>query len=148
MGRTARLAGAVVTTLAAVLLLAACGGGDGGSGAAAETSPCATPTPGEIKEPIPKDLDLESYGTLIESRVKSGFLGAALISEQQIIELYPALVREVQKNYVQLAGENEGFEAEVFFQRGGKITATLLLREGPCDGLVTVRLVYGAKRFQ
>jgi hypothetical protein len=73
-------------------------------------------------------------------------VGAEAISGTQIVELYPILSRHLMNNgYVTVSGENEGFEAEIFFQKG-KAPGSLLLREGPCEGDVTVKLLFNIER--
>lgn len=75
---------------------------------------------------------------------RRGFVGAQAITETSIVELYPELSRRVRsEGYQQISGENEGFEAEIYFQKG-RDTGAFLLREGPCEGQVTVRLIYGS----
>ena len=75
---------------------------------------------------------------------RKGFVGAQLITETTIVELFPEISRAVVAGgYEQISSENEGFEAEMFFRKGAD-TGTFLLRKGPCKGQVTVKLIYGS----
>ncbi|HYN37124.1 MAG TPA: hypothetical protein VEV82_09145, partial [Actinomycetota bacterium] len=75
---------------------------------------------------------------------REGYVGAEAISETSIVELYPEISRAVRAGgYETISGENEGFEAELFFQKGENI-GSFLLRKGPCEGQVTVKLIYGS----
>ena len=48
-------------------------------------------------------------------------MGAEAISEIQIVELFPQMVRDLSDaGYVYLGGENEGFEAELAFSIAGE----------------------------
>ncbi len=93
---------------------------------------------------LPKDLPLDQYGTVIQASKRQGFVGAHAITETTIVELYPKLSRLISEEGFQvISAENEGFEAEIFFTKG-KNTGSFLLREGPCKGQVTIKLLYGA----
>ena len=123
--------------------LVACGGD--GDGKSSDPQACSTePVPsGELPE-MPKNLSLEKYGTIVQASTRAGYVGAKAISETTVVELYPQLNRDIlDGGYEIISGENEGFEAEVFFRKG-RNTGTFLVREGPCKGQVTVRLLYGA----
>ena len=130
----------------AALFLAACGG-DGGD-SAANPQECSTPAAvaGAKLDILPPKLPFEKWGTIIKVTERAGFVGAELISKLTIVELYPEISRAIQNGgYQTISGENEGFEAELFFQKGPN-TGTFLLREGPCKGDVTVKLIYGAAK--
>ncbi len=63
-----------------------------------------------------------------------------------IIELYPPLARQViDAGYTIVSSENEGTDAEIFFARG-RVAAVYLMRQGPCDELVTITLDYVRER--
>lgn len=65
-----------------------------------------------------------------------------MISETQIVELYPEIVRTLTgSGYTLLGGENEGFEAEMTFSNPKERLTTLTLREGPCDEVIVRALV-------
>ena len=129
------------------LLTGACSGGDGAEKTSAvDPQVCATDSPvtGSDLDTLPKGLPLEEWGAIIKVTRRAGFSGAELISDLTIVELYPEISRAVRDGgYQTISGENEGFEAELFFQKGPN-TGTFLLREGPCKGQVTVKLIYGA----
>jgi hypothetical protein len=125
------------------LILPSCGSGSGSEAAA----PCPDPTaaPASQLNKLPKDLPLDDWGSVTEVSVRAGYVGAEAISDTQIVELYPVLSRHLMShNFVTVSGENEGFEAEIFFQKG-KAPGSFLLREGPCEGDVTIKLLYEIK---
>jgi hypothetical protein len=127
-----------------VMLFTSCGGGSDPSSAASCPTPKAVPESKLSKQP--DDLRLDKWGKVIEVSTRAGYVGAEMITETQIVELYPMLSRHIMKHgYVTVSGENEGFEAEIFFQKG-RAPGSLLLREGPCKGEVTVKLLFNIKR--
>jgi hypothetical protein len=135
-----------LSLFAAAMLFPACAGGSDPSGTAACTRPEAVAEPRLNK--IPDDLPLDRWGTVIEVSERAGYVGAEAISQTQIVELYPVLSRHLMDNgYVTVSGENEGFEAEIFFQKG-RAPGSLLLREGPCKGDVTVKLLFNVERAE
>ena len=124
--------------------LTACTGGT-----ETEARPCPSPTPLEDLSRLPNDVPLADFGEVVEANVEGGYLTAVAISRTQIIELDPPMQRELlAAGYEILSHDNEGFEAEIFFARGSDTVGTFTLREGPCAGQVTIRLVYGAKRYE
>lgn len=126
------------------LALGACSGGEDGRSEA-----CPAPTPLGSLALLPPDIPLDEWGVVEELEVTDGFLAGRAISETQIVELYPVMARAtVDAGYEILSGDNEGFEAEIFFVRGKDTTGTFVLREGPCGDQVTIRLLYGAKRYR
>lgn len=130
--------------LVAALVLGACG-----AGADERAEACPAPTPLDNLALLPSDIPLDEWGIVEQLEVKEGFLAARAISETQIVELYPIMARAtVAAGYEILSGDNEGFEAEIFFVRGKHTTGTYILREGPCKDQVTIRLLYGAKRYR
>ena len=139
--------GRPILTISAVVLLAACGGdADGADGNPQDPKVCATDDPVGEKDLdlLPAGLPLDEWGTVVEISERRGFVGAEAISEMTIVELYPEISRAVSDGeYVTISGENEGFEAELFFQKGPD-TGTFLLRKGPCKGQVTIKLIYGS----
>ena len=128
-------------------LLGACGGdADGADGNPRDPRACATDDPVAEQDLglLPEGLPLDEWGTVIAVSERRGFVGAEAISETAIVELYPEITRAVRDgDYVTISAENEGFEAEVFFQKG-RDTGTFLLRKGPCKGQVTIKLIYGS----
>lgn len=131
-------------SITVMVSLSACGGSEG-----KRTQACPAPTPLDSLALLPPDIPLDEWGVVEELEVTEGFLSGRAISETQIVELYPVMARAtVEAGYEILSGENEGFEAEIFFVRGKDTTGTYVLREGPCGDQVTIRLLYGAKRYR
>ena len=125
-----------------VLLAVGCGGGSGGGSAG--PTPCALPDAGGDPSLLPQELALAEYGVVAESGIKRGFLSARIVSETAIVELYPPIARALLDNgYEILSGDNEGFEAEIFFKQKKGVTGNLYMREGPCEGQVTMTLTLG-----
>lgn len=126
-------------TVAVFLLMAGCGGGD-----EPVAQPCPSVSPVEDVSAIPDAFPVSELTEVIRVRVKHGFLLARGVGETTIVELYPQLSRALlDGGFEILSGDNEGFEAEIFFRKGGRTTGTYLLREGPCEGQVTLNLLYG-----
>lgn len=118
-------------------------------GPAAPPEPCPTSAPVADTSLLPKDVPLDRFATITELEIKGGFLGAEATTDTSIVELFPPLARALlNSGYDILSSDNEGFEAEIFFGRGKKVTGTFLLREGPCKDQVTIRLLYGAPRYR
>jgi hypothetical protein len=131
-----------------VLSLAACSGGDGAEKASVTDPQDCEPKAysGSKLKTLPPKLPFDDWGTIIKVTERAGFVGAEVISELTIVELYPEISRAVRDGgYETVSGENEGFEAELFFQKGPN-TGTFLLREGPCKEQVTLKLIYGAAK--
>ena len=136
-----------ILAVVAAALLTACGGdADGADGNAQDPKACATddPVAAEDLGLLPAGLPLDEWGTVVKMSQRRGFVGAEAISDSTVAELYPEIARAVRDgDYVTISAENEGFEAEVFFQKG-RDTGTFLLRKGPCKGQVTIKLIYGS----
>jgi hypothetical protein len=132
---------------ALLLFLTCCSGGD--DRPSARSSPCPSTSPLADTSDLPPDLPVDEVSEVVEMRVRKGFLAAQGVTETSIVELYPQLSRALlDEGYEIISGDNEGFEAEIFFRRGRGTTGTYLLREGPCEGQVTLRLLYGSKRYR
>jgi hypothetical protein len=126
-----------------VALLLGCGGG--GDGAASGPTPCPLPPAAGDERLLLEDLALEDHGVLAMTKKERGFIQARIVSEITIVELYPPIARSLLDNdYEILSGDNEGFEAEIFFRRGPGMNGNLYMREGPCKGQVTLTLTYEA----
>jgi hypothetical protein len=66
-----------------------------------------------------------------------------LITEETVVELYPQLARGLlEGGHEILTGDNEGFEAEIFFALRDGRTGRYVLREGPCEDEVTLHILY------
>ena len=121
----------------------------GCSGDADTAGPCTLPSQVADLSLLPADIPLDSWGTVAEAQVADGFLGARAVTTTPIVELYPVMARATaEAGYTILSGDNEGFEAEIFFQRGAGTTGTYRLREGPCGDQVTIRLLYQSQRYR
>ena len=102
------------------------------------------PAPEKQLDLLPAEIPLSDWGTVTKVAEQKGYVGARAIAETTIVELYPQLSKHIRLNgFETISGENEGFEAEIFFAKGSN-TGTFLLREGPCEGQVTLKLLYGA----
>jgi hypothetical protein len=132
-----------------VILLFLSGCASGGEGSSPRPSPCPSASPLADTSALPPDLPVDELSEVVEMRVRKGFLSAQGVTDTSIVELYPQLSRALLgEGYEIISGDNEGFEAEIFFRRGRGTTGTYLLREGPCEGQVTLRLLYGSKRYR
>lgn len=141
-----RVALYVAVILATGMLLAGCS--EDPADRAANPQECPTPeaVTGSKLDELPPRLPLQKWGTIVKVTKRAGFVGAELISDATIAELYGEISRAVRDGgYLIVSSENEGFEAELFFQKGPN-TGTFLLRQGPCKGDVTVKLIYGATK--
>lgn len=135
MRRAARAAAALA------LVVAGCTP-DHASGAG---GPCSPPSPGGDPSLLPGDLPVGELVTITDTSEQAGYLGAVGHTDTQIVELYPPLARMViDGGYRIVAADNEGYEAEIYFQRR-RINGAIVLRMGPCPGLVTLRLLYGSQ---
>ena len=135
-----------VVLSAVFVAVAACGGATGTPGAG---EPCSRPSGVEDLSLLPDDIPLDKWATVEELQVADGFLGARAITTTPIVELYPVMARATSDaGYTILSGDNEGFEAEIFFERGKGTTGTYRLRQGPCGDQVTIRLLYEADRYR
>jgi hypothetical protein len=107
------------------------------------------PSPVDDFSDLPPDVPIDDYGDVVSVSIDGGYLNARVISDQLIVELDPALQRQIiDAGYSVLAHDNEGFEAEIFFGRGQGTTGTIQMREGPCEGDVTIDLIYGSRRYE
>jgi hypothetical protein len=98
---------------------------------------------------IPRDVPITDFGEIVELEVRDGFLHAVAYGDGLIVEIDPEMQRQLGTAGYQIVGhDNEGFEAEIFFARGADTVGTIQMREGPCDDQVTLRLSYGAPRFE
>ena len=119
--------------------------GDGGSAA---PEPCSGPTRTFDLEPPPNDVPIDDYGTQVEGTIDDDYLDAKVISDELIVEIDPELQRSLgDAGYEIIGHDNEGFEAEIFFRRGADTVGTIFMKEGPCDGQVTIDLLYTSPRL-
>ncbi len=97
---------------------------------------------------LPRDVDLDRFATVTETSVADEYLNATAVAETTVVELDPQLQRAlIDVGYQIIGHDNEGFEAEIFFARSEETLGTFRLREGPCEGQVTVRFLYTSPRY-
>ena len=88
-------------------------------------------------------LDQTSHGDVVDVGRRRGFSSLTLVTDETVVELYPQLARGlVESGHEILAGDNEGFEAEIFFGLRDGTTGRYVLREGPCPDEVTLHILY------
>jgi hypothetical protein len=98
---------------------------------------------------LPRDVELDRYATITEVSVADDYLNATAVTDATVVELDPELQRAlVNAGYEIIGHDNEGFEAEIFFARSQETLGTFRLREGPCEGQVTVRFLYTSARYE
>jgi hypothetical protein len=125
--------------LVAVPLFVACGGDE----PTAAPTPCPRRTPVDPPGGIPKVLDQTSRGDVVEAGRRRGFEAVTVITDETVVELYPQLARGLLDGGHRIdAGDNEGFEAEIFFTLRDGRPGRYVLREGPCKGDVTLHILY------
>ncbi len=130
--------------LALCAALVGCAGGHG-SGA---PEACSRPTETADLEEIPDDIPIDDYGTQVEGVIDDDYFDAKVISDDLIVEIDPELQRSLGEAGYEIVGhDNEGFEAEIFFRRGAATVGTIFMKEGPCDGQVTIDLLYTSPRL-
>jgi hypothetical protein len=123
--------------------LVACGGGDGGSAA---STPCPDPSPTSGSAAFLREFPLEDWGVLTGFESKGKASTATVVADESVVELHPQIARTVIDSKYKIVGaDNEGFESEIYFAFRGTFAGAFRLREGPCEGQVTVRLVYALK---
>jgi hypothetical protein len=123
-------------------------GGCGGASTPASPEACPEPTPVTDLSLMPRDLPLQKYTTITQISVKRGFLAVVSTSDRQVVELFPELSRAlVAGGYDIRSSDNEGFEAEIYFSRRSTL-GSFRMREGPCEGEVTVRLSYLDEKYE
>lgn len=132
--------GRLIALTAAVLFAGvACGGAE------PRAAPTLCPRAAALEPPstLPRVLDQTSHGDVVEVGRRRGFTAVKLISDETVVELYPQLARGlVEGGHEIVSGDNEGFEAEIFFALRDGRAGRYLLREGPCRGEVTLHILY------
>lgn len=94
-----------------------------------------------------RTFPLGDWGTLTSFDKKAKFATAEVVDETTVVELHPVIAREViDRGFTIIGADNEGFESEIYFSRHGKFVGAFRLREGPCAGQVTTRLLYRRDR--
>ena len=96
-------------------------------------------------ERLPDDVPFARFATVEEVSSRRLFISARGVTDVTIVELYPRISRSLlDSDYTILSGDNEGFEAEIFFD-GRTAAGTYLLRQGVCEEQVVVQLLYSIK---
>jgi hypothetical protein len=92
---------------------------------------------------LPAVLDQTHRGTVVETGRRRGFSAVTVVTGETVVELYPQLARGlIEGGHEILTGDNEGFEAEIFFGLRDGRTGRYVLREGPCRDEVTLHILY------
>jgi len=92
---------------------------------------------------LPTDVPFADFGEVVEIAEDDDFVNARAYSDGLIVEMDPQMQRELIAEKYQIVGhDNEGFEAEIFFARGSETVGTIQMRDGPCEGIVTLLLTY------
>ena len=142
---TARRLHRLLVTVVAGLFVACGSGPEPG----AAPTPCASQPKIADLSLLPKDVPVAEHGRVVDVEVEGGYVGVTVVSETQVVELYPPLARALlDAGYEIISSDNEGFEAEIFFARGRAIDGAIRLREGPCPGEVTIKLLYGSPEYR
>jgi hypothetical protein len=132
--------------VASILLcasLAACGGE--GQPSASGTPTCTAPIEATDLSKVPPSLPRGQLGIITKVETRAGFIGVETVTDEQIVELYPKLVRDLDEaGYTFLGGDNEGFEAEIAFFDPQKRNVTFIIRMGQCDD-VHIQVLIQAK---
>lgn len=132
-----------IAVIAVPFFAAACGGDE----PRAQPTPCPRRTPVEPPGDIPKILDQTARGDVVEVGRRRGFSAVTVITRETVVELYPQLARALlDGGHEILTGDNEGFEAEIFFALRDGRAGRYVLREGPCRDDVTLHILYEEKR--
>ena len=102
-----------------------------------------TPPAIESRSPFLKKFPLNTWGTITALESKGKYASIQVIAKDTIVQMHPRIAREVlARKYTIIGADNEGFESEIYFALKGKFYGAFQLREGPCDGLITIRLLY------
>lgn len=129
--------------VAVPLFLSGCGGDE----PRARPTPCPRATPVEPPETIPAVLDQTHRGDVVEVGRRRGFTAVKMVTTETVVELYPQLARALfDGGHEIVSGDNEGFEAEIFFELRDGRAGRYVLREGPCPDDVTVHILYEEKK--
>lgn len=132
-----------IACVAIPLFLSACGRAE----PRAQPTPCPRETAVAAPDGVPGVLDQTHRGDVVDVGRRRGFAAVTVITRESVVELYPQLARGLlEGGHEILSGDNEGFEAEIFFAlRDGRV-GRYVLREGPCKGDVTLHILYEEKK--
>lgn len=132
-----------IASIAIPFVIAGCGG----DGPRAQPTPCPRPAPVAAPDDVPSVLDQTHRGDVVEVGRRRGFSAVSLITKESVVELYPQLARGLlEGGHEIVSGDNEGFEAEIFFALRDGRAGRYVLREGPCRDDVTVHILYEEKK--
>jgi hypothetical protein len=127
-------------------VVAACGGGESAA-PATSVDPCEIPLSVAEPDGVPPALDQAHHGYVVEVGRRRGFRAFTVVTQETIVEIYPHLARDLVENGHEIvAGDNEGFEAEIFFELHDGRAGRYILREGPCPDDVTVHILYEERK--
>ncbi|MEA2447021.1 MAG: hypothetical protein QOK47_658, partial [Actinomycetota bacterium] len=117
--------------------------GPAGPASSGSPTPCPSPTPTSGAASFLKEFPLTDWGELTAFESEGKYATATLLSSQSVIELHPQIARAVIDSRFKIIGaDNEGFESEIYFARKERFYGAFRLRNGPCEGQVTVRLLF------
>lgn len=132
-----------IALVAVPLLLGGCGGEE----TRAQPTPCPRRTPVEPPGDVPRVLDQTGRGDVVEVGRRRGYSALTVVTKETVVELYPQLARGLlDDGHEIVTGDNEGFEAEIFFTLRDGRTGRYVLREGPCRDDVTLHILYEEKK--
>ena len=103
-----------------------------------------TPAP-EMTDPpeVPADLPWPDGLTLTDVQARKKFVTVDGFRKATVEELFDETQAQVVAHDFDVINVDfEGFEAEVYFARATSIAGIARLREGPCDGYVSVSVLY------
>ena len=129
--RLALLATGIVALLLVVLGAKVLAAGD------AEPDPCEPPSPAPRAETalLPRGLSFDGIGTVTRVRKVEGHLVALGVTTKPLDEVTVLIQDAVTAAGYRAAGmDNEGFEAEVFFDLGRYAAGQARLRQSFCEG--------------
>lgn len=133
-----------VVVACVVVVSAACSAGERGGGRTLPDEPCGfpSPTPGMPDTKVPEEFLVEGSRISLGQKVRGGYVTTIDIpfSVQDALPLYRKAVAEA--GYKLHNEDNEGFEAELYFE-GGKELGAIQIRRSTCSdaSLVYVNIV-------
>ena len=95
---------------------------------------------------VPEVLDQTQRGDVVDVGRRRGFSAVTVRPQESVVALYPQLARALLEGGHEIdSGDNEGFEAEIFFTLRDGRAGRYVLREGPCRDDVTLHILYEEK---
>src|ERR1044072_8905737 len=129
--------GAVLVAAASAIALAGCSG-------SGDDAACSNPNPAPANEMalLPAGLSLERVGTVTHVEEPVGNVTLQAVATKPLDELTVLIQDAVTAAGYRPAGmDNEGDEAEVFFNAGSVAAGQAVVREADCEGRWTIELV-------